>query len=332
MKNAYLDRYHGDASDPIKKKMPDPIELGDVILRKDLVLPKKPGDPPKRDQYLQQEEFDAEKTKYDAKVAKYKRILQNREWFKWYWTCLLPKVCGNKRWGIPIRNYGLILTHAPVNSKKKYVTSSDEALVLLLYENCGQRFPYVAKLGKRGKGQKLTPVEKKHPEYQSAYSNAQSGQQKWGGWDLESRQRFKEILDHISIARRKPETEALETGILKEIRVEAGLESGDNKKQKSDGLSSYDIDHTKIAKVCVESDEYDTDQEEKKKEFTPFAGKYRGTGPKKSTNTKAQKYKKDDDSEEEEDDEEVEDDEVDDEAEGDDDDDDDEGDDDDGSG
>jgi hypothetical protein len=95
--------------------------------------------------------FEATRTKYETRLAKYEEkhaeVKQNQDWFKWYWLALLPKVCGNKHWGATIRQYGLISEHAPIeNPKQKYVTSSDKALVMLLMENCGQRFPYLASL------------------------------------------------------------------------------------------------------------------------------------------------------------------------------------------
>ena len=68
---------------------------------------------------------------------------ERREWHLWYWDELLPKVAGQKRWGYSIRNYGCIASHSPPGENQpNYITSSDEALVIILYENCAQRWPY----------------------------------------------------------------------------------------------------------------------------------------------------------------------------------------------
>jgi hypothetical protein len=137
---AYIERYDE------RKPMPDPIQLVLVIHCKNLeLLPKKPKEP-KAEDYEGNASFEEAKTKYEACLSKYEKkyaeVQQNWDWFKWYWLHLLPKVCGNKRWGQTICQYGLICEHASIeNPKKKYVTSSDEALAMLLMENCGQHFP-----------------------------------------------------------------------------------------------------------------------------------------------------------------------------------------------
>ena len=146
LRKAYLARAATGA------KMPTPKELGQVIRRVGL-------------------EFDPEKPEENALA---------REFFEWYWEHLLPKCVGSQNWGQSIRLYGTISQHFPPDDpKRKYITSSDEALVLLLYENCGQRFPYHAKCKAKGE----TP-DAEHANNQSKWSNNQSGQVKWGGWPL----------------------------------------------------------------------------------------------------------------------------------------------------
>ena len=148
LKNAYIERYDN------KEDMPHPNDLLKVILRKDLAYPIKPKEPPEADFPGKPDKYAQAKNLYEQKMQKYlakrKEVKKNRDYFKWYWTCLLPKVCGNKRWGVTIRNFGTISGHAPVDTpKKKYVTTSNEALVQVLFENCGQRFPYLASLERR---------------------------------------------------------------------------------------------------------------------------------------------------------------------------------------
>jgi hypothetical protein len=201
--------------------MPNPIQIVLLILREDLELPKKPKEP-KAGDYEDLSHFQAARTKYMTRLAeyeeRYKEVKQNREWFKWYWLALLPKVCGNKRWGATIRQYGLISEHAPIeNPNQKYVTSSDEALVMLLMENCGQRFPYLASLPWRKYTQKDLADQAKHKLYQSAYSNSKAGSIKWGGWGPDGRKHFSQLMVAIWEACRKKGVRVLELGILKEI-------------------------------------------------------------------------------------------------------------------
>ena len=181
IKKAYEERYRKGLS------MPTPRQLALVILRKGL-------------------EYDPNHPTKNA---------QNREWFRWYWEHLLPKCCSESRWGRSIRHYGIISAHAPANyPKTKYVTSSDEALVLLIYENCGQRFPYCAKC----KVDNVT-VDKSSELYQSRWTDSAVGQSKFGGWDLEGRARFREIREKVSHAKRKIRTEVVEKFILGEIQA-----------------------------------------------------------------------------------------------------------------
>ena len=168
------------------KPVPNPAQLARVIMRKGL-------------------EFDDEDPNKNE---------TERQWFLWYWQFLLPKICGKNRWGQSIRNFGTISGHSvPGKAERKYVTPSDEALVLLLFENCGQRFPYTAKCLKNH-----TKPDKNAEQYQSKWTNAKIGQVKWGGWSLEGRKRFLTIQQKVSKVRRKNRTAEVETWALREIR------------------------------------------------------------------------------------------------------------------
>jgi hypothetical protein len=205
---------------------PDPLQIVLVIHRKNLELTKKPKEP-KAEDYEDVALFEEARTKYETRLAKnekkYAEVKQNWDWLKWYWLTLLPKVCGNKRWGQTIRQYDLISDHAPIeNPKKKYVTLLDEVLVMLLMENCGQRFPYYTT--------KDLNEQAKHKVYQSAYSNSKAGSVRWGRWGPDGRKCFLELMISIRDARRKEEVCELELGLLKEIQKEMGLDKRkDNK-------------------------------------------------------------------------------------------------------
>lgn len=283
LKTAYLVRYDSG------KKMPDPNQLMNVILRKDLAWPEKPREPTEEDGPDDPSKLAQAKKIYEQKMKNYNArravVKENRDYFKWYWTCLLPKVCGNKRWGLTMRNFGTISQHhIPGDENKRYVTTSDEALVLLLYENCGQRFPYLARLKKRKFNKAELKVIAQHPEYTSAYSDANSGRASFGGWDAESRSRFSHLIAHIRGVRRDPKTHALEEEIKKEIQADYGGDKGEDKKRKATPL--HDLSKTEnFDAVCCESDAYDSEDEvlkkQKTKELLPFVAKYRPVAKKK---------------------------------------------------
>ena len=296
LKNAYIERYDN------KEDMPHPNDLLKVILRKDLAYPIKPKEPTEADFPGKPDKYAQAKTFYEQKMQKYlakrKEVKKNRDYFKWYWTCLLPKVCGNKRWGVTIRNFGTISGHAPVDTpKKKYVTTSDEALVQVLFENCGQRFPYLASLERKKFTSEEKEEQRENSKYTSAYSSANVGQEKFGGWNALGRKRFYDLCVHIRDVRRNPETLALESEILEEIQAEAGLDKKKDKKRKAPPL--LDLSKTEgFFHVCCESDQYDSDDEALKKqkmqEILPFAANYQAPAAKKK-----RKKRKEADSDEE---------------------------------
>lgn len=283
MKTAYLERFSTGAP------MPTPPQLLKVILRKGMDFPTKPKDIGTVDDYDDedafkeaQEEFKTAMAAYELKLATVKR---NRDWFKWYWTHLLSKVAGNKRWSQGIRNWGLISTHGPPDSPgKKYITSSDEALVAVLYENCGQRFPYLASIGSQ-------KHDRFHPQYQSAYSSSESGSQKFGGWSLEGRERYAKILTAVRKAKKNGAAIPLEKSILEEIQVDLGLKDKlEDKKRKGRVPLDFEDDERGHAPVGVESDAMSELEDEDDFDSQAFTPKYRAP-PKKKTTTNPKKAK-----------------------------------------
>ena len=102
-------------------------------------------------------------------------------------------------WGIKMRFFGTITGHAPLdNPDDKYIMDSDETLIVLMWENCSKRFPYVAKCKKNEV--KYDPT---NPNYQTRWSNSSAGQNKFGGWNDDGRARFVELCRAIKTAKRK---------------------------------------------------------------------------------------------------------------------------------
>ena len=276
-----LNNSRSDAQSGLKKEyerlvtngeaVPTPAQLKTVILRKGI-------------------NFDGEDPQKNA---------QERHWFLWYWQFLLPKVCGRARWGTSIRNFGTISGHAyPGSPKRKYVTPSDEALVLVLFENCGQRFPYTAECLKNGK-----KVDKKSERYQSKWTNAAAGQAKFGGWSFQGRVRFQEIQAKVKTARQKNRSVELEKWALVEIQR---LNKIGIKRQKADsGPAGPDVAEMeeKLSNFLCESDQEAVDPEAEESDLEEIDDEYASVHVSKKARLSKKNAKISDDSEAEDDEE-----------------------------
>jgi hypothetical protein len=165
---------------------------------------------------------------------------------------------------------------------------------MLLMENCGQRFPYLASLPRHKYTQKELAKQAKHKLYQSAYSNSKAGLIKWGRWGPDGRKRFLQLMFAIREACRKKGVRELELGILKEIQKELDLDKRKDKKHKAPPFASLTSDDEPLIPVCCKSDdEFFNNEDLPKKKLTPFLGQYRAIGKKNQEET--DKNKEEDD-------------------------------------
>jgi hypothetical protein len=150
---------------------------------------------------------------------------------------------------------------------------------MLLMKNCGQRFPYLASLPRRKYTQKELAKQAKHKLHQSAYSNSKARLIKWGGWDAKGRKHFLELMMSIWEALRKKGVRELESGILKEIQKEMGLDKRKDNKSKAPPVASFTSKDEPLIPVCCQSDdEFFNNEDLPKKKLTPFLGQYRAIG------------------------------------------------------
>ena len=182
--------------------MPTHTEMKEIVLRRGL-------------DYIDTERKEGETDEqYAEKLALAQKNERNREFFIWYWLECVPTTVKKGNWNRKIRFFGTITDHAPLDSPDdKYVTTSDEALIVLMFENCSKRYPYVAEC----KAAKVD-VNKKHDDYQARWSIAAAGQNKLGGWEESGRLRFVELRRKIGVAKQKDHIGDLEEAILKEIQ------------------------------------------------------------------------------------------------------------------
>lgn len=301
LKKAYLDRF--DAKLPL----PTPAQLLLVIKRKNMEMP---AEPPAFDEDGEYEDLDLARQQHEDKfITPYElaraKCLKYRDWFQWYWTELLPKVAGSKRWSQSIRHYGTISEHAPPDDpNRRYITTTDEALVQVLYENCGQRFPYLATLPRSIK-ERPTDYQK-NPKYISAYSDEKCGQQKYGGWHRKGRDRFKDLIKVFRVSKSRPHVAALELQTLEKIRKDLGLDKASSKKRKGRVELDFEGEDVELAPVCLESDamseigdDANSDIDDFDDVYAPIKKKPKAAEPEESSSPSESEADDDEESEEE---------------------------------
>ena len=173
---------------------------------------------------------------YEAKFDKY--------WF------LLAKVANHSSWNPFKRHFFLISSDGWIDEpgpNDTYVTASDEAFLLTIWKNCYEKWKY--------KGTQMAnneEVDEDHPAMVTPFTDAKSGQKKFGGWKqaginyydkwhkaiITNREKFKDYVKDV-------EKEA-----LKRIRVKNGMEAEvpkdvpkkANGKRKASEISEEDVD------------------------------------------------------------------------------------------
>ena len=114
----------------------------------------------------------------------------------------------------------------------KYITNSTEAMVVLIFEDCSQRFPFVMECVK-----KKVKIDQTHERFQAKWSNLQAGADIFGGWEFEARARFIALRDKIRIAKSRPHVDGMEEYALKLLRQQLQLKEKKETKAPKTGAS-----------------------------------------------------------------------------------------------
>lgn len=289
IRKAYIKRAMAEAPG----YMPTPQELLMVVRRKGMDLlevPKLKKIPEAPDMRLEDHEvlqaaWEAEKAEIEqeniaiqAEIDRITALNANPEKLRdvllWYWMELLPAVVGKHNWGKNIRAWNTITdSHFPGEPNKKYITTSDEALVVTLYENCGQRFPYTVKCLKTGE-----KVDTQHAEYQSKWSNDSSGQCQYGGFHPDGRTRYHNLFKNIAKNKKKDHVLPLEKEILAKIKDTKDEEDETEDEENSDKSSKA----AKIVKVALLDSDDEIDGESDIDDFEAVFQKPRQAKPKRA--------------------------------------------------
>ena len=162
--------------------------------------------------------------------------------FAWYWDDLLASVVGIQDWGPNIRHYTTIteakVPHTDPYSKasshpEKLITKSQEAFVVVCYENCYAKWREMHRYLEAHPGSKLTEdPEYKNGKYDGRYTDSRSGQKTFSGWKQEGLDQFNLIQAQILESRTKDEAGRaailqLEKDCLASLRQKRGLEAAD---------------------------------------------------------------------------------------------------------
>jgi hypothetical protein len=153
----------------------------------------------------------------------------NEAKFKWYWQKVIGKVVSSKEWGPSVCYYTTIMgAKSPTNPKKPLITVSDEAMIVLVWENNFQKWQeqWAFEQDVKNKG-------KKQPNLPGKFTQSDKGQCEWGGWSEAGLQAFNNYKKTIRAYRKdhKDEILELEQRILAELRVENGIEAEDHDQQ-----------------------------------------------------------------------------------------------------
>jgi hypothetical protein len=191
--------------------------------------------------------------------------------FQWYWEVLLAKMIGAKEWDSSVRYYNTISqARDSENDKERLVSISDEAMCLLLWENCYERW-----LTEHTWDQDDDNKGKTKPKWAGKYTNSNLGQQQWGGWKPEGYEAFNTYFLLVKAARKDPNSLKVEKSCLQILRLKHNIT------QKSRTLQEHEnrrikraiannkplpvglpipLDHQNIRPVIeVDSDEEDDD-------------------------------------------------------------------------
>ena len=138
------------------------------------------------------------------------------EVFVWYWEDYLPGFAGNTYWCKEIRRFQSITL---ANFKNRLcVTISTEAMAVLMYENCLNKWVALFNWTEGGtvKNKKI-PKKKRDPlsaQFRGVYSDGHSGQAKYGGWNDAGLVRFNDLGKLIKVGRKSENAATLEQDCL----------------------------------------------------------------------------------------------------------------------
>ena len=198
--------------------VPNPEQLLKVIMREGLV--KTPG--------MSNEE------------AKAVELAQTH--FDFYWDCMASKVAGHKAWGAGKRHHGLMSTMRKSPNSELCVTPSDEAFLLLVWENNFDRWKWQHE---QDELQKQLDAEKAERKREAAKKKAEGGESVAAGNKKVSADEDEDDEDDDD----SDEEESDEEGSSKKKKGKGKKKKG--KKKKGDGEEEEPVDPKSISPYTI---------------------------------------------------------------------------------
>ena len=120
----------------------------------------------------------------------------------------------------------------------------------------------VAEMQKRAKPGQLFASVETYPELKTKYTDANSGQKRFGGWSLESLAIYAGYRQKIKAARNGPRGKLFEKGLLEAVRIKLDVKNKSksefmNKKAPKDFVSNLNTLQKKALDVLLNSDNED---------------------------------------------------------------------------
>ena len=142
------------------------------------------------------------------------------ELFALYWETILPRMVGAKEWDTGVRWYKTIsAARDPDDPKDRLITVSDEAMLVLIWDNCFERWKIEWEWEKeKEKVQDDTTTKKNKPKWPGKFSMSNTGQCKWGGWKREAYIEFNTYFQAIKAGRKDKNCKKVEQNCLQVIR------------------------------------------------------------------------------------------------------------------
>jgi len=170
------------------------------------------------------EEYKAREAKCQDLEARIAVRDQMRVKFDNYLDHLLPKVSGFKHYG-PKTRYQFVPSYTMRGPQEfdqegdpdvPLVTASDEAFLVALFENSYKRWKYCKECELDSKEE-----DKKHPDWDTKYTNLKGGQKLFGGWETVGRKRINFIKGEIDANRKENKNYVVEVeeAAIKRLRA-----------------------------------------------------------------------------------------------------------------
>ncbi len=158
----------------------------------------------------------------------------------WYYERYLPVVAGKPYWSEDIKYYQLLTDTQDINGKQKvHVTVTSEAFGLLVWENCYVKWLKIFQLKAEDEDADIPRgKEEGAQEFAGKWSDANCGQQKFGGWHEDAYAYFEEVTTFVEDWRKQDgeNGKVLQKYFLECLRTKKGItatEPGGKKKRKA---------------------------------------------------------------------------------------------------